>query len=199
MKLVERFFGDLTREVVRESSDAGVKQLIGSIMDFLAEPNMDPRPSRWRANGEDTLARPERARAAGQAARQAVIPSPERGEEKLPNVLQVTAAEKAPGARPLPAGWHAGFVLGGRVVLFPVEAGRRKEEVSLELPEDQTDSRCLVNGLAGGNRTAGEVAVAVSAERRVAAFIARAAARLLRFGAAGGGAGRPAWRRCRRW
>jgi transposase len=67
MNLVERFFGDLTREVVREGSFASVRQLVDSIMDYLAERNMDPRPYRWRAKGEDILARLERARAAQQA------------------------------------------------------------------------------------------------------------------------------------
>lgn len=64
MNLVERFFGDLTREVVREGSFSSVRELVRSIMDYLAERNGDPRPYRWRAKGEDILARLERARKA---------------------------------------------------------------------------------------------------------------------------------------
>jgi transposase len=67
MNLVERFFGDLTREVVREGSFTSVRELANSIMEYLAERNMDPRPYRWHAKGEDILARLERARRAQEA------------------------------------------------------------------------------------------------------------------------------------
>ena len=66
MNLVERFFGDLTREVVREGSFSSVRELARSIEEYLAERNGDPRPYRWRAKGEDILARLDRARKAQQ-------------------------------------------------------------------------------------------------------------------------------------
>ena len=62
MNLVERFFADLTREVVREGSFSSVRELAQSIEDYLAQRNGDPRPYRWRAKGEDILARLQRAR-----------------------------------------------------------------------------------------------------------------------------------------
>ncbi len=53
-----------------------------------------------------------------------VVPSVERREEVLLNVMQVVAApESAVAAHALSAGTHAGFVLGDRAVLFRVEAG----------------------------------------------------------------------------
>jgi transposase len=67
MNLVERFFGDLTREAVREGSFASVRELVQSIDDYLAERNGDPRPYRWRAKGEDILMRLQRARQAQQS------------------------------------------------------------------------------------------------------------------------------------
>ncbi len=49
MDLAERFFGDLTRDVMGEGSFARLRELADSIMDDFAERNMDPRPYRWRA------------------------------------------------------------------------------------------------------------------------------------------------------
>lgn len=64
MNLVERFFADLTRDVVREGSFESVKQLTKEIETYLANRNEDPKPYRWRAKGEEILAKIERARAA---------------------------------------------------------------------------------------------------------------------------------------
>ena len=64
LNLVERFFADMTREVVREGSFCGVRELAQAIEDYLAQRNGDPRPYRWRAKGEDILALLQRARTA---------------------------------------------------------------------------------------------------------------------------------------
>jgi transposase len=64
MNLVERFFADLTREVVREGSFSSVRALVKDIESYLAERNEKPKPYRWRAKGEKILAKIERARAA---------------------------------------------------------------------------------------------------------------------------------------
>lgn len=64
MNLVERFFADLTRDVVREGSFSSVRRLCQDIEQYLAERNEQPKPYRWRAKGEEILAKIQRARAA---------------------------------------------------------------------------------------------------------------------------------------
>ena len=61
MNLVERFFADLTRDVVRAGSFRSVKQLIREIEFYLAERNKAPKPYRWHAAGEEILAKIKRA------------------------------------------------------------------------------------------------------------------------------------------
>ena len=67
LNLVERFFADLTEGCVREGSFASVKELTDAITTYLAERNQNPRPYRWRADGEEILARIHRARQAMEA------------------------------------------------------------------------------------------------------------------------------------
>lgn len=64
LNLVERFFADLTEECVREGSFTGVRQLVRAIEEYLAVRNEDPKRYVWRAQGEEVLARIQRARAA---------------------------------------------------------------------------------------------------------------------------------------
>lgn len=64
MNLVERFFGELTQEVIREGSFAGVKELAHDIEAYLAERNLKPKLYRWKAKGEDILRKIQRAREA---------------------------------------------------------------------------------------------------------------------------------------
>lgn len=66
LNLVERFFRDLTEDVVREGSFASVRQLISAIEAYLAERNLAPKRYVWNAKGEDILAKIVRARAAFQ-------------------------------------------------------------------------------------------------------------------------------------
>ena len=81
----------------------------------------------------------------------------------------------------LSAGTHAGFVLGDRVVLFRVEAGRQKDAVSFELPEGQGSYRCIVTGLAEGEwRLESAAVTGVGGERR-RAFAAGPGQRTLSF------------------
>lgn len=63
MNLVERFFRDLTEDVVREGSFGSVGELVRSIEQYLAARNADPKPYRWKAKGEQILAKIHRARA----------------------------------------------------------------------------------------------------------------------------------------
>lgn len=62
LNLVERFFADLTIRIL-DGSFASVAELRRDVVRCLAEHNDDPRPYRWRANGEDILAKIRRARA----------------------------------------------------------------------------------------------------------------------------------------
>ena len=62
MNLIERFFADLTRDVVRGGSFGSVRQLVQEIELYLAERNKAPKPYRWHATGEEILAKIGRAR-----------------------------------------------------------------------------------------------------------------------------------------
>jgi transposase len=62
MNLVERFFRDLTQDVVREGSFTSVRELVESIETYLAQRNLAPKPYRWKAKGEEILAKIQRAR-----------------------------------------------------------------------------------------------------------------------------------------
>jgi len=64
MNLVERFFRDLTEEVVREGSFRHVQQLCDDILAYLAEPNARPTRYTWNAKGQDILDKIQRARPA---------------------------------------------------------------------------------------------------------------------------------------
>lgn len=55
MNLVERFFRDLTVEVVRDGSFQSVRELVADIETYLAQRNLSPQPYRWKADGESIL------------------------------------------------------------------------------------------------------------------------------------------------
>ncbi len=62
MNLVERFFGEITQDVVRDGSFTSVKQLVNDIETYLAERNLNPKPYKWKAKGEDILRKIQRAK-----------------------------------------------------------------------------------------------------------------------------------------
>lgn len=62
MNLVERFFRDLTEDVVREGSFGSKEELVQTIMNYLAERNLAPKRYVWKAKGEEILAKIHRAR-----------------------------------------------------------------------------------------------------------------------------------------
>jgi transposase len=64
LNLVERFFAELSEEVVREGSFKSVPELLGAIEDYLLKRNENPKPYRWQAKGQEILAKIERARQA---------------------------------------------------------------------------------------------------------------------------------------
>jgi transposase len=61
LNLVERFFGELTRKVVRPGSFRSVGELVADILRFLEQRNQNPRPYRWTADPEKVLAKIDRA------------------------------------------------------------------------------------------------------------------------------------------
>jgi len=71
LNLVERFFRDLTVDVVREGSFAHVEELVGAIQSYLAERNLAPKRYVWKKKGEEILAKIQRARAALEKEKQA--------------------------------------------------------------------------------------------------------------------------------
>jgi len=64
LNLVERFFRQLTDDVVREGSFGSVPELVSAINVHLAYHNLKPRPYRWKAQGAAILEKIQRARAA---------------------------------------------------------------------------------------------------------------------------------------
>ena len=62
LNMVERFFADLTADVIRAGSFGSVNELVRDIKAYLAERNVDPKPYVWRAEGADILAKINRAR-----------------------------------------------------------------------------------------------------------------------------------------
>ena len=67
MNLVERFFGELTSDVIRDGSFSSVRQLVGDIETYLVDRNLNPKPYRWKASGEEILRKIQHARAALEA------------------------------------------------------------------------------------------------------------------------------------
>jgi transposase len=64
LNLVERFFRQLTDDVVREGSFSSVPELVSAINIHLAHHNLKPRPYRWKAAGTAILEKIRRAKAA---------------------------------------------------------------------------------------------------------------------------------------
>ena len=71
MNLVERFFRDLSEDVVLPGSFASVQELADAIAAYLAERNLKPKRYEWRADGKAILEKIQRAREA--LARQPVV------------------------------------------------------------------------------------------------------------------------------
>lgn len=69
MNLVERFFRDLTEDVIREGSFAHVDELVADIEAYLLERDLNPKRYVWKAEGAQILAKIHRARKALEAAR----------------------------------------------------------------------------------------------------------------------------------
>jgi transposase len=62
LNLVERFFRDLTQDVVLPGSFASVTELTDAIWSYLAERNLHPQRYEWKASGRSILEKIQRAR-----------------------------------------------------------------------------------------------------------------------------------------
>ena len=64
LNLVERFFGELTSEVVRDGSFQSLRELVRAIESYLVERNQNPKKYVWRAAGRKILDKIQRAKEA---------------------------------------------------------------------------------------------------------------------------------------
>ena len=64
LNLVERFFRDLSQDVVLPGSFASVPELVAAIWSYLEERNLRPQRYEWRADGKAILEKVHRARKA---------------------------------------------------------------------------------------------------------------------------------------
>lgn len=62
MNLVERFFADITSDVIRDGSFCNLKELEKEIKDYLSERNKNPKRYVWKAEGKKILEKINRAR-----------------------------------------------------------------------------------------------------------------------------------------
>jgi|GEM_PF-5948237 len=62
MNLVERFFADLTSDVVREGSFESVRELVADIEKYLADRDEQPKAYCWKAGRQAILEKTKRAR-----------------------------------------------------------------------------------------------------------------------------------------
>jgi len=62
MNLVERFFGDLSQQAIRDGSFESVRQLARRIEAYIAERDLNPKRYVWKAEGAEILAKIKRAR-----------------------------------------------------------------------------------------------------------------------------------------
>ncbi|MBA3974406.1 MAG: hypothetical protein C0504_09340 [Candidatus Solibacter sp.] len=64
LDLVERFFGGLTADCIRDGSFQNVRELVDAIGECLAARNETPKRYAWKAKGEEILKKIQRAKQA---------------------------------------------------------------------------------------------------------------------------------------
>ena len=61
LNMVERFFGEITRRIIRPGSFAHLGELVAAIMHFLVEHNRSPKRYVWRADPKQVIEKIDRA------------------------------------------------------------------------------------------------------------------------------------------
>lgn len=64
LNLVERFFGELNADCIRDGSFQNVRELVDAIVDYLVARNENPKRYVWKAKGEEILRKIHRAKQA---------------------------------------------------------------------------------------------------------------------------------------
>ena len=64
LNLVERFFGELTADCIRDGSFQNIRELVDAIVDYLVARNHNPKRYVWKAKGEEILKKIQRAKKA---------------------------------------------------------------------------------------------------------------------------------------
>ena len=64
LNLVERFFGELTTDCIRDGSFQNIRELVDAILEYLTARNDNPKRYVWKAKGEEILKKIQRARQA---------------------------------------------------------------------------------------------------------------------------------------
>ena len=64
LKVIERWFRDITQDRIRNGVFRSVDELVRAIMDYVEHHNADPKTFVWTKKAEDILAKVARARAA---------------------------------------------------------------------------------------------------------------------------------------
>lgn len=59
---VERFFGEITADCIRDGSFQNVQELVHAILEYLAARNENPKRYIWKAKGAEILAKIQRAK-----------------------------------------------------------------------------------------------------------------------------------------
>ena len=62
MNMIERFFGDISQQAIRDGSFENVRQLARRIEAYIAERDLNPKRYIWKAEGAEILAKIKRAR-----------------------------------------------------------------------------------------------------------------------------------------
>ncbi|MCK5851251.1 MAG: IS630 family transposase [Kiritimatiellae bacterium] len=62
MNLIERFFGDISQQAICNGSFSSVRELARRIEDYISEHNLDPKRYIWKAEGQEILAKIQRAK-----------------------------------------------------------------------------------------------------------------------------------------
>lgn len=73
LNLVERWFRDITTKRIRRGSFASVPELVGTIEDYIAHNNANPKPFIWTKTAGENIAKVRRGRVALEAVKESRV------------------------------------------------------------------------------------------------------------------------------